>query len=114
MEREIKAHLMTPLFTLYKVKNINEIILDKDTSERMKNMLNLGIRKGIYNALQWVESNPDFEFESIMKEAPVQGSLNFSNEEVFEYLIKYKEYMENDEYGLLTDDRLTNFPWDNE
>lgn len=114
MEKEIKAHLMTPLFTLYKIKNLDEIILNKDTSERMKNMFNLEIRKGIYNALHWSEQNPNFHFESIMKEAPVQGSLKFSNEEVFEYLMKYKEYMENDEYGLLIDNRPTNRPWDNE
>jgi len=113
MEKIIKAHLMTPLFTLYKVKSIDEIILNSDSSEKMKNIFDLERRKGLYNALQWAELNPDFEFESIMKDAPVQGAIGFSNQEVYEYLMKHKEYMENEEFNLLTDDRPTNRPWDN-
>lgn len=41
-----------------------------------------------------------------MKDAPVSGKLEFSNEEVYQYLMGFKTFMENEEYALLTDNKL--------
>ncbi len=100
----IKSHLRTPLFTLYKVKDINDIQLNEMTSKRMKKIFNLERRKEIYNSLEWAEKNSNFDFENIMENTPVTGELIFSNQEVFEHLMNYKSFMENETYGLLTED----------
>ena len=110
----IKRHLYTPMFLLYDFKNIDDIKLGKETAEGMKDIYSLELRKGIYSALQWAEGNPNFQFEENMKDTPVVGKLKFSNEEIYDYLMYYKAYMENEEYGLLTDDRPTNPPWERE
>ncbi|WP_158530822.1 hypothetical protein [Tenacibaculum sp. E3R01] len=38
-------------------------------------------------------------------------SVNFSNEIIYEYLMNFKSFMENEEFSLLADDRPTNRPW---
>ena len=100
----IKSHLTTPLFTLYKVKDINDIQLNEMTSKRMKKIFNLERRKEIYNSLKWAEQNSNFDFENIMKDTPITSELIFSNQEVFEHLMNYKSFMESEDYGLLIDD----------
>lgn len=108
----IKSYLRTPMFVLYDIDDIDNIKYRENRHERMKDIYSLEERKSIYDALKWAEQNPNFQFEEIMKDSPVIGKLKFSNVEVYEYLMRYKAYMENDEYGLLTDDRPTNRPWE--
>ena len=109
----IKAYLMSPIFYLYKKNKIEDIKFDKQFSERIKDYDELIHRIGIYKTLQWAEKNPDYHFESVMEDAPVVDKLKFSNDEVYQYLMNFKAFMENEEFGLLTDDRPTNFPWEN-
>ena len=40
-----------------------------------------------------------------MNDAPVSHKLQFSNKEVYTYLMSFKEFMENEDFALLTDDR---------
>ncbi|CAL2080331.1 conserved hypothetical protein [Tenacibaculum sp. 190524A02b] len=105
---------MTPIFYLYKLKKIEDFLFDKKLSERIKDYEELKHRKGVYEMLKWAEKNPSFHFESIMENAPVRGKLKFTNEEVYSYLMSFKSFMENEEFGLLTDDRPTNKPWEND
>jgi hypothetical protein len=110
--RRVKAHLMTPIFYLYDVKKIEDIELDKKTSERFKDIYDRNTRIEIFESLKWAENNKDFSFESIMENAPVRGKLKFTNEEVYLYLLSFKKFMENEDFGLLTDHRPTNRPWE--
>lgn len=96
---------MIPIWELYYVKELKEISFNDSTSENFKDQRSLFDRKKIYETLQWAEENPNYDFKEIMKNAPVPHKLEFSNKEVYEYLVKFKEFMENEEYGVLTDDR---------
>lgn len=110
----IKMNLSVPISLLYNKKNIDDIRYREDRHERMKDIYSLEARKEMYYSLQWAEQNPDFQFENCMDGTPITGILKVSNEEVYEHLMRYKAYMENEEYGLLTDDRPTNPPWERE
>lgn len=100
-----KIDLMIPIWALYNFKNINEIALKVDDSEYLKNVYNLEQRKKIHSALKWAKENPNFDFKGIMKDASVSHELIFSNSEVYNYLMSFKDFLENKEYKLLTDDR---------
>ncbi|MGQ3677691.1 hypothetical protein [Tenacibaculum discolor] len=110
--RRIKAHLMTPIFYLYKIEEVGQIQMNKKMAKKFKDIYDKNTRVEIFESLQWAEENKDFSFESIMEDAPVRGKLKFTNEEVYDYLMNFKKFMENEEYGLLTDDRPTNRPWE--
>ena len=97
--------LMIPIWELYDLNSLDEATFTKDSSEYLKNAYSLKERKNLDEALKWAEINPNFTFENIMKKAPVVGKLNFSNEEVYQYLMNFKAFMENKDYELLTDDR---------
>jgi hypothetical protein len=100
---KIKSDLMIPLFALYNFKQMSEIIFGDGDIEYLKTCYNLVDRQAIHEALIWAKDNPSFEFESIMGNAPVMGKLPFSNEEIHEYLIRFKAFMEEDN-GLLTEE----------
>ena len=108
-----KKDLITPLFALYNFESLSNINFKESDSEYLKNSYDLKERKEIYDALKWAEENSTYQFESIMKDAPVIGKLKFNNDEVYQYLMSFKAFMENSDYNLLTDDRATNLPWDN-
>lgn len=107
-----KRNLMIPLFYLYDVESIKNIIFSNESSEYFKDIYNLKSRIDIYDALKWAEQNPNFRFESVMENAPVVGELKFSNEEVHQYLMNFKTFMEQEEYKLLTEDRELKKPED--
>lgn len=44
----------------------------------------------------------------------MRGKLKFTNEEIYSYLLNFKSFMKNEEFSLLTDDRPTNRPWEQE
>lgn len=110
--RRIEAHLMTPIFYLYEIEKVEQIKLNESTAEKFKDIYDKKIRIEIFESLKWAEENKDFHFESIMENAPVRGKLKFTNDEVYSYLMNFKSFMENEEFGLLTDDRPTNRPWE--
>ena len=107
----IKLHLTTPISNLLNKDSIEDIEYMEDRHERMKDVYSLESRKELYNALKWAEQNPNFQFETCLEGTPITGSLRVSNEEVYKHLMRYKAFMENEAYGLLTDDRPTNPPW---
>lgn len=83
-----------------------------NSSEYFKDTYKLQARLDIFNTLLWAEQNPNFHFESIMKDAPVVGELKFSNEEVYQYLMSFKAFMKQEEYKLLIEDRELKKPED--
>lgn len=107
-----KYYLMVPIWELYHIKELSEIVFGTLVSEYLKDMKSLEDRKNIYEALKWAKENPNFDFKGIMKDAPVSHKLKFSNKEVFIYLMDFKAFMENEEYELLTDDRPPKKPED--
>jgi hypothetical protein len=107
-----KINLMVQIWELYDLGTLEDAVFTNESSEYLKNGYNLNERKEMYDALKWAENNPSFHFESIMEKAPVIGSLPFSNEEVYQYLMMFKSFMENEDYNLLTDDRPTNLSWE--
>ncbi|NAS31515.1 hypothetical protein GTQ40_11070 [Flavobacteriaceae bacterium R38] len=96
---------MIPMFYLYDIESLDEALFTDESSEYLKNTYDLKSRLDIYSNLEWAELNPNFPFESIMDNAPVVGKLKFSNEEVHQYLMSFKAFMENEDFKLLTDDR---------
>jgi len=102
-----KLFLTIPISFLYNVESIEEMILDLRMSNSLKDGYNLDERLNIYDALLWAEQNPNYQFKDIMKDSPVIGQLNFENQEIHNYLISFKTFMENEDYGLLTDNRPT-------
>ncbi len=105
-------YLMIPMWNLFKVDKIEYIRLDKDSANWYIKGYELKDRRNIYTSLISVESNPNYNFLEIIKDAPDLREIEFSNLEIFEYLINFKKFMENEKYGLLTDDRPTNYPWE--
>jgi hypothetical protein len=107
-----KINLMIPLFYLYDIDSLNEVKFTVESSEYLKNTFSLSERLDIYRNLQWAELNPNFHFEDIMKEVPVVGKLKFSNQEVYQYLMLFKTFMEDQSFSLLTEERELKKPED--
>jgi hypothetical protein len=105
--KNYKQYLMIPIWELYNLDSLEEAIFDSESSEYLKNGYNLIERKNIYQALKWSELNIEFNFKSLMTVAPIPNELKFLNDEIYQYLLMFKEFMENDEFSLLTDNRPT-------
>ena len=100
-----KFYLMIPIFELYSIVEISEVVFNSSVSEYIKDQRGLEDRKKIFENLTWAKENPSFDFKSIMNDAPVSHKLQFSNKEVYTYLMSFKQFMENEDFALLTDDR---------
>lgn len=98
-----KTYLQIPLFPLYNFESIIGIHFTNDDAEFLKNGYNLEERTKIHEALVWAKDNPDFKFESIMENAPVPGRLSFSNSDIYDYLMKFRMFMEENS-SLLTEE----------
>jgi len=59
--------LIIPLWELYDLESLDEVIFNVKSSDYLKNGYNLDERKNMYESLKWAELNSDFQFESIMK-----------------------------------------------
>ncbi len=70
-------------------------------------MQGLEDRKKQYEALVWASENSDFDFRTCWHE-----KVPFSKEEVFNLLMKLKDFYEVEEYELLTDDRKPKEEWE--
>ncbi|SHE65786.1 hypothetical protein [Chryseobacterium takakiae] len=97
-----KFYIAGLLFELYHVKTLEEVIFNEKVVDKLMTRKALSDRKAIYKALTWAANNADFEFKSVLQNAPVVGELSFSNSEIYEYLAKFKKFMEN-EKKLLTE-----------
>lgn len=98
---------MTPIFGMYEINSLEDAVFTIDSSEYLKDSNNLTDRKKIYESLVWAEQNPNYNFKSLMDNAPVVKEFAFSNEEIYSYLLLFKNFMEDESYELLTDDRPT-------
>lgn len=105
---EIKKSLMDIVGSLAQPNaKLENFVFNKFMAERKKNIQNLVERKKQYNALVWAKNNSDFDFRTCWHE-----SIPFKKVEVFQLLMKLKEFYEVDEYELLTDDRKPKEGWE--
>ncbi len=102
-----KKHYLIPLSYLLEVKDIRNINLNAIGAEHIKNIYSLNVRKNIYGSLKDLEGTPNYDFINFPKDFGLTGEILFSNEQVYEYLMNFKTFMENEEFDLLTDDRPT-------
>jgi hypothetical protein len=99
-------YLIEPIWELYHIDSkdefqINNVDFNIKTAEYLKEQYSLDRRRNIYKSLQRAHNNQNYNFKSIMDEVPVVDVLNFTNEEIFNYLMQFKVFMVNDEFGLL-------------
>ncbi|CAL2091558.1 conserved protein of unknown function [Tenacibaculum sp. 190524A02b] len=106
--------LMTPIWALYNVDNITDVKFTIESAKRIANLYPREKLDNMYNALKWAEKNSNYDFLEIMNEAPTHRKLKFSNSEIFKHLMSFKKFMENEEFGLLTDDTPPNQPLKND
>ncbi|WP_417799887.1 hypothetical protein [Tenacibaculum sp.] len=104
--------LMVPMWPLYNVSSVDDMIFDGNLSKYLKRGYDLSKRKLIFNVLEWAQDNSEYNFKEVMDNSPNPREIRFSNKEIFNHLMNFKKFMENEEYGLLTDDRPTNYPWE--
>ena len=109
MTMKNKNLLIIPIWPLYDVSKINDVIFDKNLSDYIKRGYNLKKRKDIYESLVLANENPNYNFLEIMNNAPSVRKVEFANSQVYKHLMSFKKFMENEEFGLLTDDKPTSF-----
>ena len=91
--KNYKYMLRIPLFPLYRYDSLDQIHLEEKEVDFLM-QYSLKERKNLYEDLKWAKNNPNYNFESIMEGAPVFGTLKFTNNEVYEYLMLFMEFME--------------------
>ncbi|WBX76599.1 hypothetical protein PG911_18610 [Tenacibaculum ovolyticum] len=104
--------LMIPIWPLYNMNSVEDIDFDVGLSNYLKRGYDLSKRLEIYGILVWAKENSNYDFLGIMKNAPTPKKMKFLNNEVYIHLMNFKTFMENEEFGLLTDDRPLNRPWE--
>lgn len=104
--------LIIPIWPLFNMATISDTVYDQNLSEYLKKGYNLEKRKRIHKALKWAKENSTYDFLTIAKMAPTNRKMKFNNQEIYIHLINFKKFMENEKYGLLTDDRSTNLFWE--
>lgn len=105
-------YLITPLWVLQKVEKKGKVIFNKDQAVWYIRGYELEYRKRMYDVLKWVVENPNYNYLDVMENVPTGIIYKYSNQEIHKYLMNFKSFMEVEEYGLLTDDRPTNHPWE--
>ncbi len=109
---ENKNLLIIPMWTLYNMKDLEDINFDINLSDYIKRGYNLTKRKELYEVLEWAEDNPNYSFINLMDNAPSVRKIKFTNKEIYLHLMNFKSFMENTEFSLLIDNRPTNLPWE--
>ena len=104
-----KNLLMILIWPLYNVSKIDDVIFDKNLSDYIKRGYSLKKRNELYKNLVWANENPNYNFLEIMNNAPSVRKVEFANSQVYKHLMSFKKFMENEEFGLLTDDKPTSF-----
>lgn len=109
---EIKRAIMSFIGSLAdKDFKINDYVFNESIAERTKDVYNLDHRKKEYEALVWAKENPDFDFRTIIPDDP-NYKIPFSKKEVYDLLMRLKDFYEVEEYELLTDDRKPKEGWE--
>ncbi|MEP0263111.1 hypothetical protein [Dokdonia sp.] len=96
---------MIPIWLLYNTESLEDITYDEVLSETLKDGYDLDSRKLIYKVLEWAESKTEYDYNGIMDNAPTSRKLDYSNSEIYQFLMDFKNFMEKSEYGLLSDNR---------
>lgn len=106
-----KRAYLIPLSYLLQVKSIQNINLNSKGAEHLKKTYDKEVRLNIYNSLQEFDGRNilNYNFQKLIEEAGLMGTLNYSNKQIYDYLMSFKRFMENEEFGLLTDDKPTSF-----
>lgn len=102
-----KKQYLIPLSYLLQVEKIENINLNKDGAEHIKDYYNLEIRKEIYLALFEFENIDiqNYDFQALLKDSGLLGPIKFSNLQIYNYLMDFKAFMEDEKFGLLIDNR---------
>ena len=90
--------LIVPIWLLYDKEKMEEVILDDVLAENIRSY-SIDKRKYLYAALEKI--NDDFDFSEILEISPNQGDIIFSNSEIYNYLMEFKAFMEDDTFKLL-------------
>ncbi|SNR17728.1 hypothetical protein [Tenacibaculum jejuense] len=93
-----KNVLIIPLWLLYNVKSIDNVNFDTILVENMKEY-NIVDRQYLYSVINSIDKN--YDFSSVLENIPNSKEISFSNDEIYIYLMKFKSFMENEEYELL-------------
>jgi len=86
----MKEQLIIPMYRLHTTKDIKDIFYDERNLFFFKLDYTLQERIKQYEALEWAMSNPTYDFKSI---SPIFSNLKFSNEEIFTYLKKLRDFV---------------------
>ncbi len=100
---ENKNILIIPIWILYDEESIGKIKFDEILAENIKEY-SLKDRKNLYATIESIEK--DFDFAEVLRNSPNNKIIKFSNQEILDYLSLFKGFMENDEFGLLTEESL--------
>lgn len=95
---ENKNVLVIPLWLLFNVESINEIEFDEVLANNIREY-NLNDRKYLHSVIDSIGEG--FNFDEVIMNIPNNEKIKFSNEEIYNYLMQFKVFMENDEFGLL-------------
>ncbi len=106
-------NIIKPIWELYHIDNIKDFNIDSISfnsrmAEYYKDLYSIKERKEIYKSLEWAKEKPEYDFKGIMNDFPVVNDIPFSNSQIYNYLMKFRGFMEEKEFGLLIDNRLPN------
>ena len=108
MQFKNPRHLIEPIWELYHIDSyedfqVNNVSFNSKIANYLKRQYALDRRRNIYKSLEWAENNSTFNFKSVMDNVPVMGELPFNNEDIYSYLMQFKSFMEDETFGLLSD-----------
>lgn len=95
---ENKNVLAIPLWLLFNVESIDEIKFDAVLANNISEY-ELKDRKYLYSVINSISE--EFKFDDIISNIPNKEKIKFSNEEIYIYLSKFKNFMEDKKFGLL-------------
>lgn len=93
-----KNVLTIPLWLLFNIKSIDEIKLDEVLAKNLKSY-EIDTRKYLYEVIKKIEKG--YNFDEIISNIPNNNQIKFTDNEIYEYLIKFKQFMENENFEIL-------------
>lgn len=88
----MKGQLIIPMYRLITERQIEDITYDTTDVILFRRDYDFERRTKQFEALEWAMSNPNYDFKSI---SPIFSKVSFSNEEIFIYLKKLRDFMKN-------------------
>ena len=90
---ENKNVLVIPLWLLFSVESIDEIKFDEVLANNISEY-ELKDRKYLYSVINSISEG--FKFDDIISNIPNKEKIKFSNEIIYIYLSKFKNFMEDE------------------